>query len=284
MGFGTEASLRDREEFERRFGCQLIERYGSSEGVISTYRPPGTPDGSIGLPQPRPESDVTVVDPDSRTECPAARFDAGGALLNPDEAIGEIVDRGGAPGFEGYYNNDEANHARRHDGWYWSGDLAFRDADGFMFFAGRSTDWLRVDSENFASAPVETVISRYPDVVMTAVYAVPDARTGDQVMAALELRDGTALDPHEFAAFLAAQADLGTKWAPKFIRLVDAMPLTATNKVDKAPLRRAGWTTSDPVFWRAGADLTYEPLMAATISELRTAFTEHGRAHLLPNP
>jgi fatty-acyl-CoA synthase len=280
MGFGTEASLRDREQFSQRFNCELIERYGSSEGVISTYRPPGTPESSIGLPQPRPGSDVTVVDQDTRRECPAAQFDAGGALLNADKTIGEIVDRGGAPGFEGYYNNDEANHARRHDGWYWSGDLAFRDADGHLFFAGRNTDWLRVDSENFASAPVETVISRHPDVVMAAVYAVPDPRTGDQVMTALELRSGTTFDPAEFAAFLASQPDLGSKWAPTFVRIVDAMPLTATNKVDKAPLRRAGWST-ERVYWRPGSDLAYEPFTDEAAADLRAEFETHGRTHLL---
>lgn len=280
MGFGTEASLRDREQFSKRFECELIERYGSSEGVISTYRPPGTPENSIGLPQPRPGSDVTVVDPATRAECPPARFDAGGVLLNADEAIGEIVDRGGAPGFEGYYDNDEANQARRHDGWYWSGDLAFRDDAGHLFFAGRNTDWLRVDSENFASAPVETVIARHPDVVMTAVYAVPDPRTGDQVMTALELRDGVAFDPEDFASFLLAQPDLGTKWAPKFVRIVHAMPLTATNKVDKAPLRRAGWSVQH-VFWRPGAEMVYVPLTETATGELLAAFAEHGRTHLL---
>jgi fatty-acyl-CoA synthase len=283
MGFGTEASLRDREQFSARFGCELIERYGSSEGVISTYRPPGTPENSIGLPHPRPGSDVTVIDPDTRAECPPARFDAGGALLNADEAIGEIVDRGGAPGFEGYYNNDEANRARRHDGWYWSGDLAFRDADGFLFFAGRNTDWLRVDSENFASAPVETVIARHPDVVMAAVYAVPDPRTGDQVMTALELRDGAGFEPADFAQFLAAQPDLGTKWAPTFIRIVETMPLTATNKVDKAPLRRVGWT-GNGVFWRTAGDLSYRPLSDVQRASLRAEFAEHGRTHLLTPP
>ena len=74
---------------------------------------------------------------------------------------------------------------------------------------------------------------------MAAVYPVPDARTGDQVMAALELVPGAAFDPEAFAAVLAAAPDLGTKWAPRFVRVVAAMPLTGTNKVDKEPLRAA---------------------------------------------
>jgi fatty-acyl-CoA synthase len=281
LGFGTEASLRDRTEFIRRFGCDLLESYGSSEGVIATYRPPGTPPTALGLAQPRPGTDVAVVDPDTGKECAPAEFDDAGRLVNGDEAIGEIVDRSGATGFEGYYRNDEAMTQRLHDGWYWSGDLAYRDREGFLYFAGRSNDWLRVDSENFATAPVEAIVSRHPDVVMVAVYAVPDPRTGDQVMAALELRPGCSFDPDEFGGFLAAQADLGTKWAPRFVRILASMPLTATNKVDKAPLRRAGWTTDDPVFWRPTAQLGYAPFSDADRTAYRQQYAEHDREDLL---
>jgi fatty-acyl-CoA synthase len=284
LGFGTEASMRDRAEFTRRFGCDLLETYGSSEGVISTYRPVDAPPQSIGMPQPRPGSDVAVIDPDTNLECDPASFDAAGGLMNADAAIGEIVDRGGAVGFEGYYRNKTATTARLRDGWYWTGDLAYRDADGYFYFAGRSLDWLRVDSENFAAAPIEAVISRLPEVVMAAVFGVPDAQTGDQVMAALELRDGTTFDPDDFASFLESQADLGTKWAPRYVRIVDAMPLTATNKVDKSPLRKAAWSTNDPVFLRPTADLDYAPMNDADRSRISAEFGTHGRERLLPPP
>jgi fatty-acyl-CoA synthase len=281
LGFGTEASQRDRSEFERRFHCELTESYGSSEGVVSTHRPAGTPANSIGLPRPRPGSDVAIVDPDTGQERVIAVIDARGRLTNPGDAIGEIVDRGGAPGFEGYYRNDEATNARLRDGWYWSGDLAYRDADGWLYFAGRSNDWLRVDSENFAAAPVEAVLARFPDAVMVAVYATPDPRTGDEVMCALELRASDAFDAVAFGDFLAKQSDLGTKWAPRFVRVVDAMPLTATNKVDKAPLRSAGWSGGE-IWYRPGADLAYVALGEAERIEYRSRFDEHDRTHLLP--
>jgi fatty-acyl-CoA synthase len=281
LGFGTEASQRDRAEFERRFGCSLTESYGSSEGVISTHRPVGTPAHSIGVPRPRPGSDVAIVSPATGVECAVAVIDADSRLVNPGEAIGEIVDRGGAPGFEGYYRNDDATTDRLRDGWYWSGDLAYRDADGWLYFAGRSNDWLRVDSENFAAAPVEAVLSRYSDAVMVAVYATPDPRTGDEVMCAVELRPGTTFDPAAFAAFLAAQPDLGTKWAPRFVRVVDAMPLTATNKVDKTPLRAAGWATDDEVWFRPGPELSYARFGKAEQATYRAEFTNHNRHHLL---
>ena len=71
--------------------------------------------------------------------------------MNADVAIGEIVNPDGAGGFEGYYNNPEADAERVRDGVYWTGDLGYRDAQGFFYFAGRSGDWLRVDGENFAA-------------------------------------------------------------------------------------------------------------------------------------
>jgi len=190
--------------------------------------------------------------------------------------------------FEGYYNNEEANRTRLRGGWYWTGDLAYRDQDGWYYFAGRSSDWLRVDSENFAAAPVERIVARYPGVVMAAVYPVPDARTGDQVMAALELEDGPGrrcqFDGQAFAAFLDSQPDLGTKWAPRYLRVVRAMPVTGTNKVDKGPLRREGWRCAEPVYWRPDRDRPYRPLTAADTEELGAQLAAHGRAHLEPGP
>ena len=279
LGFGTEASARDREVFERRFGCRLIESYGSSEGVISMARPPGTPDAALGVPN-SPTMDVAVLDPETGAECPRAQLDATGRLLNP-EAVGELVNRAGVGTFEGYYRNEAATAERIRDGVYWTGDLAYRDADGWFYFAGRSSDWLRVDSENFAAAPVETILLRHPDVVMAAVYAVPDPRTGDQVMAALELRDGASFDAAAVAEFLGGQRDLGTKWAPRFVRVVASMPLTGTHKVDKAPLRRDGWRCADPVWWRPGRELAYRPFTPADAADLTAAFAAAGRSHVL---
>jgi fatty-acyl-CoA synthase len=273
--FGTEASARDMAEFARRFGCQIIEGYGSSEGAIAINKVPGTPPDSLGRPQEG--MDVAIHDPATGRECPRAEFDDTGALANAHEAIGEIVRRGAT--FEGYYNNPEADAQRLRDGWYWSGDLGYRDRAGYFYFAGRDADWLRVDSENFAAAPVERILARYAPVIMCAVYAVPDPRTGDQVMATLEVVGD--FNPPDFAEFLAKQPDLGTKWAPRFIRVTPEMPLTPTNKVDKRGLRRDRWESADPVFWRPGRDLRYVPLTPADAAALRSQFTDSGQEHLL---
>ncbi len=280
QGFGTEASAPDRSLFERRFGCHLVEGYGSSEGGTAINVTPGTPPGSLGVPLPT--DDVAVINPATGRECDRARFDAGGRLCNPGDAIGEIVNRSGGRGFEGYYKNPEGDAERVRDDWYWSGDLGYRDEDGFFYFAGRGGDWLRVDSENFAAAPIERVIERHPDVAAAAVYAVPDPRSGDMVMAAVELRPGAGFDPDAFAAFLDSQADLGTKWPPRLVRVSPGLPLTATGKITKASLRDEGWQCLDPVFWSPDrGELRYRPLTDDDRRVLRARFAAHGRTHLL---
>jgi fatty-acyl-CoA synthase len=134
---------------------------------------------------------------------------------------------------------------------------------------------LRVDGENFAAGPVETVIARFSGVRALVVYPVPDARTGDQVMAALEY-DGE-FDAHAFDAFLAAQPDLGTKWSPRFVRVVDAIPLTATGKVDRNPLRKQKWHTDDPLWWRPEPKAPFGRWTAADARSWRNQFVAAGR-------
>ena len=279
LGFGTEASARDADRFAARFGCHLVDSYGSSEGAVVISRTSDTPRGALGVPPPG--MDVAVVDP-LGAECVRAVFDSTGLLTNSSEAIGELVNRSGAVAFEGYYKNPDAEAERVAGSWYRSGDLGYRDESGWFWFAGRSSDWLRVDSENFAAAPVEAVLARYSKAVMVSVYAVPDSRTGDQVMAALELAEGVTFDPNDFAAFLDKQSDLGTKWAPRFVRVVDSMPLTATNKVNKQPLRAEQWAAArSDVWWRPGKALSYERLSRLQRDELRGEFAENERLALL---
>ena len=274
---GSEASPADRKAFRRRFGCYVVEGYSSSEGgvVITPYS--GMPPNALG--KPAEGVDVVVLNSETGDECEPARFDDNGVLLNPTEAIGEIVGRDGLKSFEGYYKNDEATAERGRNGWYWSGDLGYRDDDGTFFFAGRTSDWLRVDGENFAAGPVENVIARFKGVRGVVVYPVPDPRTGDLVMAAIEY-DGE-FDPEAFDAFLAAQPDLGTKWAPRFVRIVKEIPVTATGKVNRNPLRAERWQTDDPVWWKPTAQ---DPYRAHTVPDsgiLRAQFVEYGREGML---
>lgn len=254
LGFGTEAGAVDAAAFERRFGVRLVEGYGSSEGGAAVQWSPGTPTGAVGRAAPG----LVVLDPQTCAECPPAVFDEGGRLVNGDEAIGELVNRGPNP-FEGYWRNPEAEAERRREGWYWTGDLFCRDAEGYLYFAGRGDDRLRVDGENLSAAMIENILARYEGADAVAVYAVPDPVTGDQVMATI----AGAFDPVGFAGFLLAQPDLGTKMAPRFVRVVQRMPVTATNKIHRAGLRREGLRCPDPVWWRPTGQRTYRRLTKA---------------------
>ncbi|WP_329288027.1 long-chain-fatty-acid--CoA ligase [Streptomyces sp. NBC_01455] len=278
-GFGTEAGAVDAAAFEQRFGVRLVEGYGSSEGGAAIQRTPGTPAGAIG--RAASGDDLAVIDPETRAECPAAVFGPDGRLLNGSAAIGELVNRGASP-FEGYWRNPAADLARRRDGWYWTGDLFYRDCDGFLYFAGRTDDRLRVDSENLAAAMIENILARYRGAAAVAVYAVPDPVAGDQVMATVAPRDGVPFDPHAFAAFLAGQPDLGTKMAPRFVRIVERMPVTATNKIHRAALRRAGFRCADPVWWRPSGAPAYRRLGQADVRGLLAEYRARGREDLLP--
>jgi fatty-acyl-CoA synthase len=252
--FGNEGASADVARFAERFGCPVVDGYGSTEGGANVSRTPDAPSGSLGL-----GVNVIVVDPETGTERARARFDENGRLVNSEEAIGEMVSTTGAAGFEGYWRNEDAESQRIRNGWYWTGDLGYCDEAGYLYFAGRTDDWLRVDGENFAAAPVTRILERHPDVVLAAVYAVPDPVTGDQVMAALQLKDGSSFDPEDFAAFLQGQRDLGTKWVPGYLRICGELPTTATAKILTRSLRKDGLECDDPVWRRAGSTaLAYE--------------------------
>jgi fatty-acyl-CoA synthase len=271
--FGNEGAERDLSRFAERFGVKVIDSFGSTESGATVGRVEGQPKGSLGR---APEGTV-ILDPETEQECPPAEFDERGRLLNPEECIGEIVNKAIGEGFEGYYKNDEANRQRMRNGWYWSGDLGYRDKDGFFYFAGRDFEWLRVDGENFSAAPIETILMRYPGVVLAAVYAVPDTEVGDQVMAALQLEDPDSFDPADFDEFLSEQRDLGTKWSPRYVRITPELPTTQTAKVLKRQLRRERWQTTEPVWWRPTKGAPLEPLTDEGREAILAEFTARDR-------
>ena len=251
--FGNEATERDIEQFAKRFGCRVMDSFGSSEFAVVVMREDGTPPGSIGKGYPG----VSVYHSETVTECAAAVFDENGALANFDEAVGELVNTYGVGGFTGYYNDPDSTAERMRHGMYWSGDLAYRDADGWIYLAGRTSDWLRVDGENLAAAPVERILQRLGPINQVAVYGIRD-EVGDQLMAAMVLNDGQSLTPDEFEKFLRTQSDLSPKAWPRFVRINDQLPTTATTKILKRDLIRGGVTAAGGVLWeRASRGTAY---------------------------
>lgn len=278
-GFGTEASPQDQATFLRRFGAVLHEGYGSSEGGNAAIPDPAAPPGALGRPA---HAGIAIVDPQTRAECATAVLDEHGRVSNADEAVGEIVDRTGARDFEGYYKNDTADSEKIRDGWYWTGDLGYRDAAGFLYFAGRRGDWIRVDGENTSALTIEQVLRRHPLIISAGVYAVPDPRSGDQVMGAVEVADPDSFDAAGFAGYLAAQPDLGRKGFPRFLRISAGLPVTGSNKVLKRELQAQRWHTDEPVYrWAGRGTPEYTRMTDDEKRALDAEFTSHGRQSYL---
>ncbi|MCT1863214.1 acyl-CoA synthetase [Dietzia sp. HMSC21D01] len=252
VAYGNEAPADVRREFARRFGVTVVDGFGSSEGGISVTRTPGTPDAALG---PLPDG-VRIVDPETGDECPRARFDDAGVLLNADASVGEMVADG--PGlFSGYYGDPAADAERMRGGRFHSGDLAYVDDEGWVYFAGRSGGWMRVDGENLAAAPIERVLRRHPDVAEVGVYAVPaetvrgPAVIGDAVAAAVVPREGADASAlaDGFGDFLAAQSDLGPKQWPSLLRMTAALPRTASFKFRARDLSSLGAESAGDRVW-----------------------------------
>ncbi len=229
--YGNEGAPGDIERFAERFGTVVTDGFGSTEGGVAIARTPDTPPGSLG---PLPEG-TEILDVDTGEPCPPG-------------VTGEIVNVSDAGRFEGYYNDPDADAERMRGGVYHSGDLAYKDENGYVFFAGRLGDWMRVDGENLGSAPIERVLLRNPDIVEAAVFGIPAADVGDRVMAALVLAEGAEFDVDGFRDFLTTQSDLGPKQWPSFVRISAELPRTETFKVIKRQLAAEGTDCTDAVW------------------------------------
>ena len=274
VAFGNEGSPEVVNSFAQRFGVDVIDAYGATEGGIAVNSDREERPGALG----QVEDFIKVVSEDGEP-LPRAQFDSNGRLMNAQDCVGEIVNTNGAGPFEGYYNNDVANERTLRFGWYWTGDLGYLDKDSYLYFAGRNADWLRVDGENFPAQPIETALSHHPDVVLAPVYGVPDHQAGDQVMAGLVLRAGADFNLSKFSTWLLSLDEIGPKWRPRYLRLLNDPPTTGTNKIIKRTLVHQKWrldrVEKDQVFvWD---DNAYRPFAADDESALRDSFIRHQR-------
>jgi fatty-acyl-CoA synthase len=276
VSFGNEGSPEIVASFARRFDLRVIDAYGATEGGVAVNREPDMPAGALG----HAPDHVQVVD-EAGNERKRALLDANGRVLNADDCVGEIVNTQGAGPFEGYYNNAEATAKTTRNGWYWSGDLGYKDEQGYLYFAGRNADWIRVDGENVPAGPIEEVLRHAPGVVLAAVYGVPDDQAGDQAMAGLVMRDGEAFDGVAFAAFVDAQETIGPKWRPRYVRVMQEPPTTGTNKIVKRTLVREKFRSDlvggDEVYVRLRGEEVYRPFTAADERALHESFVHYQR-------
>ena len=237
-------SLRDREhvarlgwgvplpawapEFEARFGCRLVELYGSTEAGVMIYTPLDEPrrPGSCG--RPIGPFEVALQDED-------------GFTLGPG-VTGELVIRALEPGLlmAGYYGMPEASLQAFRNQWFHTGDLLRQDADGYLYFVGRRKDMVRRRGENISAAEVEQVIESHPAVLSCAVYGVPSELTEEDVMACVVLRPGERSDAPALATWCAAR--MARFMVPRYLRFAESLPKTPTDKIEKFRLQQDGIT------------------------------------------
>ena len=208
--------------FEKKFGIPLIEGFGLSEASpVVTFNPlDGTcKAGSVGLPIPNVHVSVQ---------------DETGSLLGPDE-VGEICVRGGNV-MLGYFNQpDETARAFRH-GWLLTGDIGYRDLDGYYYITDRKKDMLLVNGNNVYPREIEEVIHHFPDVKEVAVIGQPDARRGEIPVAFVVANEGARLDTETLLKFI--RSKLADYKVPKRIVLLTALPRNAAGKILKTELRK----------------------------------------------
>ncbi len=209
-------------ELEAVFGAPVIEAYGMTEAAHQMTANPLPPRprkaGTVG-PAAGPE--VSVMDP-------------AGALLGPGES-GEIVIRG--PNVSaGYDNNEEANAAAFTDGWFRTGDQGVVDGDGYITITGRLKEIINRGGEKISPREVDEVLLDHPAVVQAVTFAVPHGKLGEDVAAAVVLRDGSGAGPGEKEIREFAARVLAPFKVPRRIVIVDEIPMGATGKLQRMGL------------------------------------------------
>ena len=163
----------------------------------------------------------------------------------PPDTPGELLVRSSGDDprryfFSGYLKDEAATQMAWADGWFHTGDLVRRDAQGNFYFIDRKKNVIRRSGENISAVEVESVLNQHPAVKASAVAATPDAVRGDEVLACVVLHDEVDAGAHSaLAASIVAHAldQLAYYKAPGYVAFVDALPLTASQKIQRGQLR-----------------------------------------------
>jgi long-chain acyl-CoA synthetase len=210
-------------EFEKRFGVVILEGYGLSEtSPVASFSRLGSPVrvGSIGTPIPGVE--MKLIDPDSWAE-----------VTDPD-GIGEIAIKGHNI-MKGYYKRPEATaEAINDEGWFRSGDLGRKDADGWYYIVDRSKDMIIRGGYNVYPREIEEVLLTHPAVSLAAVIGVPHESHGEEIKAFVILKPGATATPEEIVAW--GKEQMAAYKYPRLVEIVESLPMTATGKILKREL------------------------------------------------
>lgn len=212
-------------QFQERFGVTVLEGYGLSEtSPVASFSRLGSQVrvGSIGTPITGVE--MTLIDPGSWEE-----------LKPGEDVIGEIAIRGHNV-MKGYYNRPEATRESiSPDGWFRTGDLAHRDADGWYFIVDRSKDMIIRGGFNVYPREIEELLITHPSVSLAAVIGVPHESHGEEIKAYVIPEPGGTVTPDELVEW--SKAQLAAYKYPRVVEVVETLPMTATGKILKRELR-----------------------------------------------
>jgi crotonobetaine/carnitine-CoA ligase len=213
--------------FGRRFGVPVFTEFNMTELAVPLWAGPDpSVPGTVGRPVPGVE--LRLVDAHD-IEVPVGT--AGELLVRPQQPWTLS---------HGYLNDPAATAQAWRNGWFHTGDLLRRDADDNYFFVDRLKDAIRRRGENIASLDVETALLAHPAVREAAVVAVPADEAEDEVLAVIAFRPGAMVAPAALIEFLGDR--LAYFMIPRYLRVLDALPRTPTQKVEKHRLRRDGVT------------------------------------------
>jgi long-chain acyl-CoA synthetase len=207
--------------FEETFNCLVVEGYGLSESTCrSTFNPPNEKRraGSCGLPI---GNEMRVVDDDDNEV--------------PIGTLGEIVLRGENI-LKGYYKNEEATKRAFRGGWFHSGDIGYRDEDGYFYIVDRKTDMIIRGGENIYPREIDEVLYQHPEVASAAAVGVPDELYGEDVAAFIVLNEGSVVSAEEIIGF--CRERLADYKCPKRVIFLDEIPKGPTGKLLKRELAR----------------------------------------------
>jgi acyl-CoA synthetase (AMP-forming)/AMP-acid ligase II len=234
-GFGAGVDRKNHAPFEERFGFPLVEAWamtetGAAACIMANREPRRVGTSCFGRQEDFVE--IRLVGDDGSE----VGTDAPGELL--------VRSAGADPRryfFSGYLKDDEATREAWADGWFHTGDLVRRDAEGNFFFVDRKKNVIRRSGENISAVEVESVLNQHPAVKASAVAATPDAVRGDEVLACIVLREGAgdAAQRAQIAASIVdhALAQLAYYKAPGYVAFVEALPLTPSQKIQRGQLR-----------------------------------------------
>jgi carnitine-CoA ligase len=222
------------EQFEKRFNLVIWEGYGAVDGGGFSLLNLGTsPKGSMGKPPPGTEA--RVVD-DQDKEVTAG--EVGELVFKVDDPEARRVE---------YLKNQKSSDAKVRNGWFHTGDLAWRDPEGNFYFADRKTDSMRRRGENISSFEVEKIVNQHPTVLECGAFGVPSDLGEDDVMVAIVFKPGQSATPQELARFCSER--MASFMVPRYFDFRERLPKTETHRIQKAQLKQQGIT---PTTWDRG--------------------------------